>query len=315
MTQDQLDIVHAAVAVLVRGDGSVLLGQRPEGKPWAGWWEFPGGKIEAGETPLHALGRELHEELGIEVLEATPWLTRTFAYPERTVCLNFFMVRQWQGEPHGREGQQLSWQQPAALTVAPLLPANVPILGALQLPSIYAISNLVEMGEARFMTALAQAFDRGLRLLQWREKALPVEAQSTLLPRVMAMANACGARVLVNTDIDLARRVGAHGVHLSSAALMAMRQKPEGLLCAASCHHPDELAHAAALGLDLVVLSPVLPTASHPGVNTLGWPAFAEIAAGMPMPVYALGGMRPQHLHTAWQHGAHGIAMQRAVWP
>jgi 8-oxo-dGTP diphosphatase len=312
---DQLDIVHAAVAVLVRGDGSVLLGQRPEGKPWAGWWEFPGGKIEAGETPLHALGRELHEELGIEVIEATPWLTRTFAYPERTVRLNFFMVRQWQGEPHGREGQQLSWQQPAALTVAPLLPANVPILGALQLPSIYAISNLVEMGEDRFMTALAQAFDRGLRLLQWREKGLPVEAQSTLLPRVMAMANACGARVLVNTDIDLARRVGAHGIHLSSAALMAMRQKPEGLLCAASCHSAAELAHAAALGVDLVVLSPVLPTASHPGVNTLGWPIFAEMAAGMPMPVYALGGMRPQHLHTAWQHGAHGIAMQRAVWP
>jgi 8-oxo-dGTP diphosphatase len=312
---DQLDIVHAAVAVLVRGDGSVLLGQRPEGKPWAGWWEFPGGKIEAGETPLHALGRELHEELGIEVIEATPWLTRTFAYPERTVRLNFFMVRQWQGEPHGREGQQLSWQQPAVLTVAPLLPANVPILGALQLPSIYAISNLVEMGEDRFMTALAQAFDRGLRLLQWREKGLPVEAQSTLLPRVMAMANACGARVLVNTDIDLARRVGAHGIHLSSAALMAMRQKPEGLLCAASCHSAAELAHAAALGVDLVVLSPVLPTASHPGVNTLGWPIFAEMAAGMPMPVYALGGMRPQHLHTAWQHGAHGIAMQRAVWP
>ncbi len=307
-------IVHAAVAVLQRSDGSVLLGQRPEGKPWAGWWEFPGGKIEDGETPLRALERELHEELGIEVTEATPWLTRTFAYPERTVRLNFFMVRQWQGEPHGREGQQLSWQQPAVLTVAPLLPANVPILGALQLPSTYAISNLAEMGEAGFMTALAQAFDQGLRLLQWREKQLSGEVQLPLLQRVVAMANACGARVLVNTDIDLARRSGAHGVHLTAAALMSMRQKPEGLLCAASCHNTAELAHAAALALDLVVLSPVLPTASHPGANTLGWSAFAEMAAGLPMPVYALGGMRPQDLQTAWQHGAHGIAMQRAGW-
>lgn len=314
MAIEQKEVVHAAVAVLQRADGAVLLGQRPEGKPWAGWWEFPGGKIEVGETALHALARELHEELGIEGVEATPWLTRTFAYPERTVRLNFFMVRQWQGEPHGREGQSLSWQQPAALTVAPMLPANVPILDALQLPPVYAISNLAELGETAFMTALAQAFDRGLRLLQWREKQLPFAEQLAILQRVMAMANSHGARVLVNTDIDLARQADAHGVHLPAAALMALRQKPEGLLFAASCHHPDELAHATAMALDFVVLSPVLHTASHPDATPLGWPAFSEMVTGLPMPVYALGGMRPQDLRTAWRHGAHGIAMQRAVW-
>lgn len=307
-------MVHAAVAVLVREDGQVLLGQRPEGKPWAGWWEFPGGKIEDSETALHALHRELQEELGTDVLEATPWLTRTFAYPERTVKLHFFRVLRWQGEPHGREGQQLSWQDPRALTVGPMLPANAPILEALQLPPVYAISNLAELGEARFLAALETALQQGLRLLQWREKSLLPEQQRTLLQQVLALAQPYGARVLLNADIELARRCGADGVHLPAHALMALDERPQGLLCAASCHNAAELAKAARLGLDFVVLSPVLATVSHPGAETLGWPAFAALVADYPLPVYALGGVHPQDQLTAWQHGAHGIAMQRALW-
>src|SRR5437867_3148263 len=122
--------IDAAVAVLLRQDGQVLLGQRPEGKPWAGWWEFPGGKIEEGESPYHALQRELEEELGTQAVEASPWLTRSFAYPEKTVKLHFFIVRRWTDEPHGREGQHLVWQSPDNLTVSPMLPANEPILSA-----------------------------------------------------------------------------------------------------------------------------------------------------------------------------------------
>jgi 8-oxo-dGTP diphosphatase len=308
------EVVHAAVAVLQRADGQVLLGQRPEGKPWAGWWEFPGGKIEDGETAFHALGRELHEELGIEVTEATPWLTRSFDYPERTVKLHFFMVRRWRGEPHGKEGQRLSWQNPASLTVDPMLPANTPILAALQLPDTYAISNLAELGEAAFMSALEAALKRGLRLIQWREKHLPAEKQEDLLQQVLSLANTHDAKVLLNGDVELAVRCGVHGVHLPMKALMALHEKPAGLLCGASCHNADELAHAAKLGLDFVVLSPVLPTRSHPGVETLGWHAFKDLVSDYPLPVYALGGMHPQDLQLAWEHGAHGIAMQRAVW-
>lgn len=95
------EVVDAAVAVLMRPNGQVLLGKRPEGKPWAGWWEFPGGKIEQGESAFHALQRELDEELGTRAIEAYPWLTRTFDYPEKTVKLHFFMVRRWTDEPHG----------------------------------------------------------------------------------------------------------------------------------------------------------------------------------------------------------------------
>lgn len=306
--------VEAAVAVLLRGDGRVLLGQRPEGKPWAGWWEFPGGKIEEGESPYHALQRELQEELGTEAIEAYPWLTRSFDYPERTVKLHFFIVRRWTDDPHGREGQQVSWQNPAALSVGPMLPANEPILNALLLPATYAITNLAELGEQAFFIRLQQALANGLRLIQVREKNLSPIELGAFAERVIAMARPYGARILINADIELARSVGADGVHLPATALIELQARHEGMLCGASCHNPQELAHAAALGLDFVLLSPVTPTLSHPGVAPLGWQNFSHLVKDYPLPVYALGGLQPQDVITAWQHGAHGIAMQRAVW-
>ncbi|MDR2876133.1 MAG: Nudix family hydrolase [Methylobacillus sp.] len=306
--------VEAAVAVLRRPDGQVLLGQRPEGKPWAGWWEFPGGKIEAGETPFHALQRELHEELGITAEIAHPWLTRLFEYPERIVKLRFFMIPQWRGEPHGREGQPLSWQHPAHVTVAPLLPANAPIMDALNLPPIYAISNLHEMGHARFFAALRQTLMRGTRLIQVREKQLSAEEQQNFCAEVIALARPHGARVLLNGEVDTARRIGADGVHFSAAQLAALSERPREMLCAASCHTTEELARAEKLACDFVVLSPVMPTQSHPDAAPLGWENFRNMRADYPLPVYALGGMNAESLETAWRNGAHGIAMQRAIW-
>ncbi len=308
------ETVEAAVAVILREDGRVLLGQRPEGKLWAGWWEFPGGKIEDGESPFHALQRELHEELGIEAVEAYPWLTRTFAYPERTVKLRFFTVRRWSGEPHGREQQQLSWQSPSAVNVDPLLPANAPVMEALRLPPVYGITNLQEMGEQRFFNTLEVALDQGLRLIQVREKHLDPVALEAFTRRVVDMAHPCGARVLLNGEETMARKVGADGVHLSAARLIALTVKPEGLMCAASCHHAEELARAAVLGLDFVLLSPVQRTLSHPEAEPLGWPGFNAMLNEYPLPVYALGGLHAADMVSAWKHGAHGIAMQRAVW-
>lgn len=307
-------VVDAAVAVLVRPDGQVLLGQRPEGKPWAGWWEFPGGKIEEGESALHALQRELDEELGTQATEVYPWLMRSFDYPEKTVRLHFFMVRGWAEEPHGREGQQLSWQNPVALSVGPMLPANEPILAALMLPPKYGITNLAEAGGERFLAQLEGALKRGLKLIQIREKQLARDALYRFGEKVVKLAQPFGARVLLNGNVGLARELGAHGVHLTSSQLMALQAKPEGLLCAASCHNEPELQQAQKLNLDFVVLGPVLPTLTHPDVGTMGWERFAQLAQNASLPVYALGGLQPQDIRMAWQSGAHGIAMQRGAW-
>ena len=323
------NITHAAVGVIQRDDGFVLLGERPVGKPWSGYWEFPGGKIEAGETPEHALKRELQEELGITVTSLYPWLTRSFAYeakydgagqleaPAKTVKLHFFIVTKWDGEPSGLENQAIRWQHPEHVNVSPMLPANAPILTALSLGQIYAITNLSELGEALFFARLKIALDHGLKMVQIREKQLSAPELIAFAKRVIEIASPYGAKVFVNSALSLSDfdlNLKPAGIHFTSRDLMRLRVKPEGLLCGASCHNAEELAQATALGLDYVMLSPVQATLSHVAAKPLGWDVFQDLIEGYSLPVYALGGLQASELHTARSHGAHGVAMQRGVW-
>ena len=307
-------LLEVAAAVVQKPGGEFLLAERPAGKPYAGWWEFPGGKIEAGESPLHALVRELHEELCIEVDTAHPWLTRIYAYPHATVRLHFFRVVRWHGEPHGKETQRLSWQYPDKVTVTPLLPANGPVLSALKLPPVYAITHATEFGPKQFLERLDAALEKGIKLIQVREKEMGAEDLRRFAAEVVRRAHAHGTRVVVNSDLELAREVGADGVQLNSAQLFALNARPEIGLVGASCHDRRELERAAEMELDFALLSPVKPTLSHPGAATLGWEGFAQLVAGLPMPVYALGGISGADLGEAWSYGAHGIAMLRGVW-
>ena len=121
--------INVAVGILIKPNGEVLMAQRPEGKPYAGYWEFPGGKVEVDETILCALIREFKEELGIEINPDTahPWCGCDYVYPHAHVRLHFYLCREWQGEPHGLEGQQLAWQG-GAIDVQPILPATIPLL-------------------------------------------------------------------------------------------------------------------------------------------------------------------------------------------
>jgi 8-oxo-dGTP diphosphatase len=300
--------------VLVRGDGRFLLAQRPAGKVYGGYWEFPGGKIEPGEPPTEALARELHEELGLELERATPWITRVYAYPHGTVRLHFFRVRRWRGEPHGREGQAFSWERVEAIGVAPMLPANAPVLRALALPIEYALSNATEAGDEAFLAALQRRLAEGLRFVQLREKTMPRERLARLADRVVRLVRDAGGMVLVNDDEALAREAGADGVHLSAARLAAIAARPAFDRVGASVHTRAELRRAEHLGADLAVLGPVRPTPSHPGVPPLGWDGFERIARDAAIPVFAIGGLAPGDLERAWTHGAHGIAMIRGAW-
>jgi 8-oxo-dGTP diphosphatase len=310
----QINLTEVAAAVLQRPDGTFLLAQRPVDKIWAGYWEFPGGKMEVGETPYDALVRELHEELGIAVETAYPWVTRVFAYPHATVRLNFFRVTGWSGELHPHEGQKFAWQHVPDISVAPVLPANAPILRGLELPALYAISNVAELGEKEFMLRLEALLHKGLRLVQLREKNLSHDELRGLALRVVASAHAHGAKVLLNSDVALAQQVGADGVQLTGAQLAGLSDRPAVEWCAASCHSTAELRRAEKLGCDFALLSPVLPTQSHPGAPHLGWEGFAAIVAGASIPVYALGGLSVSDMETAWRHGAHGVALLRQAW-
>lgn len=306
--------VEVVAAVIERRDGSFLLAQRPVGKVYAGYWEFPGGKVDQGEPLTAALARELHEELGIDVDIAHPWIVRTYAYPHATVRLNFFRVRAWHGDPHGREDQRLAWQHLSTLEVAPLLPANAPVLRALELPFEYAITHAGEIGVTEQLNRLDARLAQGLRLIQVREKDMPRSELERFAAAVIASARPHGARVLINSDIELAVRLGADGVHLAAGQLPQLEERPALDWCAASCHNAEELARAVQFGVDFAVLGPVQPTPSHPGSIPLGWERLAALVRGASLPVFALGGMVPDDLQIAWRCGAHGIAMVRASW-
>jgi 8-oxo-dGTP diphosphatase len=306
--------LDVAVAVLIRPDGAALLARRPESKVYSGYWEFPGGKVEPGEPVADALRREIHEELGIDIGRAYPWITRVFVYPHAVVRLHFHRIYAWRGEPRALEHEAIAWQRPEAMDLTPMLPANGPVLRALSLPDEYAITRAGELGETLFLSRLKARLQIGLRLVQVREKSLARDALKSFAERVLALARPHGAKVLVNSDVELAREIGADGVHLTAAQVLRSSARPDVPWCGASCHSGEELRRAEAMGVDFAVLGPVRATPSHPDAIPLGWDRFREIAAGASIPVYALGGVVRRDLEQARGCGAHGLAMVRGAW-
>lgn len=191
---------EVAVGVLIRDDGAALFGQRPADKPYGGWWEFPGGKLEQGETVEQALKRELFEELDIEVQVSVPWVVRVFKYPHAHVRLHFQKVLRWRGEPQSKEKQALHWHYPTDSldAITPALPASLPPIDWLKLPShwfLYTGQTLAEhqglvlhrpdLNEAEFAQLFALLKNRlGIQRL-WVSDAHPE-----------SFAYACAGRVI-----------------------------------------------------------------------------------------------------------------------
>lgn len=299
--------LEVAAAVILRPDGAFLLAQRPPGKVYAGWWEFPGGKIHEGESAEAALARELHEELGVDVRRAYPWITRLYAYEHATVRLNFFRVMDWTGDPHPRENQAIVWQRIDAPMAEPMLPANAPVLASLALPHEYAVTDAETLGVEFILSRLAVRLDEGLKLIQVRDKNLLDRAG--FAQEVIKLAHRYRAKVLVNSGPAI-----GDGIHFTARQLMNLEQRPKDVLAAASCHTREELEHAMQLELDFAVLGPVLETASHTSARTLGWDGLARLAKGATLPVYAIGGAKRSDMERAWSCGAHGLAMIRGSW-
>jgi 8-oxo-dGTP diphosphatase len=310
--------VEVVAAVLMSADEQrFMLACRPEGKVYAGYWEFPGGKIEAGELARQALARELREELGIEVVEANPWLRRDFEYPHAHVRIQFWRVTAWRGEigvSAPFEHSAICWLSvDGPCRLAPLLPANLPILKALALPTRMAITHAEQNGVRAELERLEKALRQGIRLIQIRDRKLPKASRHAFTRALLEQAAACQGMIVLSENGDgasseLARLTGAHGIHLTSRALAKSRERPNFPWVGASCHNEAELAQAWALELDYALLGPVLPTSSHPEHPGLGWTAFARLLESTPLPVFALGGQNADTLKTAQSLGAHGIA-------
>jgi 8-oxo-dGTP diphosphatase len=308
--------IHVAAAAIFNERGQVLLSLRPDHVHQGGLWEFPGGKLQPGEAVEAALRRELREELGIEVTASRPLIRVRHDYPDRSVLLDVWRVDRYAGVPRGCEGQCLDWVDPELLPARAMPAADLPIVNAVRLPEIYLITGEPDCGADEFLLRLQRALDRGVRLVQLRAKTLGDSHYQELAEQAVPLCQSYGARVLLNAEPELAEMMGADGVHLSAARLLASdhRPLPRELLVAASCHNHGELHRARALDVDFVVVSPVLNTASHPGARPLGWSGLTDLSGQAGIPVYALGGMAPEHLAQAHACGAQGIAGIRSLW-
>jgi 8-oxo-dGTP diphosphatase len=306
--------INVAVGILIDANKKILLAQRPKSRSWSGWWEFPGGKLEKNESPIDALIRELKEEVGIDVVNFQKWVTRNYSYEEHNVTLYFFKVTEWKGKPSPKENQRLLWINPCEVKKATILPPNVFILNALSLPTQYGITNISETPKEIFLTQLLNKLEQGLKIIQIREKSLPLEELKIITLDIIKICKPFSAKVILNSSIELANDLKADGVHLDSIALKKLTKKPKNIIVSASCHSEEDVKIAQEKDIDFVVLSPVNKTISHPKIVPLGWDKFLCITNRFDIPIYALGGMKKSDLVNALESGAVGIASQRDIW-
>jgi 8-oxo-dGTP diphosphatase len=302
-------VLHVAVGVVRAPDGRILIAKRPAHAHQGDLWEFPGGKLEPGESVAQALRRELREELNIEAGEASPLIRIRHAYPDRRVLLDVWRVERFEGTPEGLQGQPIRWVRPDDLSDYDFPAANRPIVTAARLPDHYAILD-GETDANALKARLDALMARGIDLIQLRARGLPAHQYGALAAHAVPLCRSRGVRLLLNADPRWVRETGAAGVHLSSARLMALDRRPlePPFWVAASCHDLRELRHAERIGVDFAVLAPVCPTATHPDARPLGWEAFAALVDEVAIPVFALGGLHPVDTAKAKRQGAQGIA-------
>jgi 8-oxo-dGTP diphosphatase len=331
--------IHVVAAVLENSANFVLVARRPPGKSLAGAWEFPGGKIRAGETRLDGLRRELQEELGIHVEEARPLIRYRHVYPDVEVDLDAWRVTRRRGAPYGREGQALAWLQPDELLEIGLLPADAVIVKALRLPAMVLVTPAsAPKGDGAFLDALEayaescrQSGPKSSPLVCLRRPDLDPVALLELAAGAACRLEGTGVHLLLHGDpVELApllldppaafrNRLGevVAGLHMPVRFLPRLtgRPVPDSMWFGVSCHSAAELTAAVEAGADYAFLGNVLPTGSHPGQPGLGWEKFAEQVADLPLPVYGIGGLGLSDLDAAWAAGAQGIAAIRGLWP
>lgn len=302
--------LQVAVGVVKNTQGQVLISLRHDDLHQGGLWEFPGGKIDTNETAEQALIRELREELAINVINAKPLITIRHQYADLAVQLNVFLVQEFSGIARSCEGQKFKWLDTQDLKQYDFPAANQAIITAAQLPTYYAI--LDDSDESLLETNLQIILAKGIKLIQARLKNLSEEASRAFINQAYSLCQQHGALLLINSAAKLSANL-ADGIHLTSHDLMAMQSRPTNIQwLAASCHNLKELKHAEQIGVDFVVLAPVLATKTHPETAPLGWQQFTELVNECNLPVYALGGQTLAHTAIAQQAGGQGIAAIRA---
>ncbi|PFG09797.1 8-oxo-dGTPase [Marinobacter sp. LV10MA510-1] len=307
--------VHVAVGVIIR-DGRVLIARRPEHAHQGGLLEFPGGKVEPGESVQQALVREIAEETGLRLIESAlqPVIGIQHDYGDKRVFLDVWSTDTAAGEAHGREGQPIQWLLPQDLRDEDFPAANRPIIRALQLPSQLAFTGSdVAEGESglKRLQAALQVSQPPLVVLRSPALAEQAIAYTRFAQSALALCQSHGSELMLHGAAELiGRHSQAAGVHLPWRHARHCQQRPVAVhfRLGVSCHNAEQLAHAAVIGADYATLGHVLGTPSHPNEAPLGWHGFSQLVSAARLPVYGIGGLSPADLPQARQCGAQGIA-------
>lgn len=308
--------IHVVAGVIRDVRGRILLARRTQGRDLAGRWEFPGGKVEQGETPQQALQRELQEELGIDAVIGAAVIAVPQHAP-KALTLDVHEVKSYRNAPRGLDGQALAWVPPEKLTQYPMPPADGPVVAALLQPDRLLITPEPDDVDRWLQSLQAAVAQHGIRRVQLRAPIFATahpEAWRALVERASALMRERDIDVWINGDAALAHELDI-GLHLRSSQLTSVADDFSGLRLAASCHSVAELEVAARLDCAFALLGPVRETRSHPGVAGIGWDAFREMRAHVPaIPVYALGGLGVGDIAEARCHGAQGVAAITGLW-
>jgi len=231
------NLIHVAVAVIRNPAGQVFITLRPEHVHQGGLWEFPGGKVEKGESVFEALRREIHEENAIDIQRARPLIKIPFRYPDKQVLLDVWEVLEFSGTAHGREGQACRWVNAGELSQIAFPAANKAIITAVQLPAVYLITPEPGANTQDFLQQLESRLASGITLLQLRAKHLESDHYIHLANEVVELCHRYHASVLLNHDPAVLAKVPADGIHLTARRLMQLEGRPiaESLWLAASC--------------------------------------------------------------------------------
>lgn len=313
-------MIHVAVGVIRRG-ARVLIARRPDHVHQGGLLEFPGGKVEPGETVQEALVREIQEETGlcIAASDLVPLIGIRHDYGDRYVFLDVWETSRSEGEPAGQEGQFVEWRDPLELADNDFPAANRPITRALRLPGRYAITGSAS-GPADYLQRLRQALPQsGQRLCLLRAPDVERARYHELVSEATTEAdwNQGVQWMLHGASYWLQEFPGVAGLHMPWREARRHRSRPidDGYLLAVSCHNAYEVRHAARIQADFITLGPVRPTSSHPGSDSMNADEFRELVAGAPMVVYGLGGLDIDDEQEMKSIGAQGIAGISYWWP
>jgi len=293
-----------------------LVSLRQKHQSYPNYWEFPGGKVENGETLQKALTREFSEEVGIDVTSWQPLIQIPWEYEHDSVLINIFVADKFKGDAVGKEGQKVKWISLDKLAGYKFPEANRGIVQALSLPSSYAISGSFENKEEG-LTILKRTLEAGIKLVQLRAKNLSEEEFIDFAKPAIDLCHAFGAKVLLNAKPRLLNKLTkADGLQLASNEIMALTERPisNNKILSVSTHNQEEISKSLDLNADIVLISPVNKTSSHPDLEGIGWDKFSDLVAKIPVPVYALGGMTDKDITNAQLNGGQGVAAISSFW-